>query len=76
MYEEIARFITMDDNGNEYEIIVSQNFIESRNRGGTTRIPGFVRFQTSCGLNVNCLDDEETFFEIAQTGQKLHRVPD
>jgi len=72
MEKLIETFFARDGAGNEYEIEVWQNFIETRSRAGTELLAGLKSIRTSCGLSVNHIDDET--FNIVQTGQILRKV--
>ena len=73
MYEQIIKsFYAMDEDGTVHEILVFQQCIECRAKGGTSVARGLKRLETSTGLSVNFIDHKT--FEIVQTGQRLRKV--
>ena len=73
MYEQVIKsFYAMDEDGTVHEILVIQQFIECRAKGGTSDVRGHKRLETSTGLSVTIAEDNS--LEIFDTGQRLRKV--
>ena len=70
MEELIQEFTATDEDGNEYPLLVYQEFVPVRSRKSpSASIPGLKRITTEEGESVNCL--EKGKYEIVVTGVLL-----
>lgn len=75
MIKEIGRYICEDDEGNEYEIVAYQEFIEDQTmQGSNGLIPGMKELRTVEGHHVNYRSDKE--FYVVEFDRKVRVVKD
>jgi hypothetical protein len=71
--KEIDRFFTKTDDGEEYEIIQYQEFIDASSHDDpNAEVPGIKRFRTSNGLFVQYIDPNT--FKIITSSKIIKRV--
>ena len=69
---ELERFMAIDGLGNEYMVLIHQEFIESRAMGREPQwIPGLKSIELSNGDPVNFID--KNTFLIVKSGRKITR---
>jgi hypothetical protein len=72
MQKEIDRFLAIDDDNNQYTVVILQNYIETSTRDGVSHAPGMKKAITSNGLTLNTTDGK--IFEIVQTGTIIRKI--
>jgi hypothetical protein len=72
MQNEIDRFIAIDDNSNQYTVVILQDIVEVHTRGGVSCIPGIKEALTPDGGSLNCIDYKT--FIIDDTGTIIRKV--
>lgn len=71
MPDIVDTFLVVDDEGNEYRLVVYQDTIASRTRSGVRYAGGLKSVKTADGLPVERIDNET--YQLRDTGRLLRK---